>query len=91
MIESAKECLPDSVPDPPIRSKRAGCTIQSEPRPDGLAPYKSARSGEAKLHLREAFRISEKAFVPEHSDVAASLNYPAGLLKATNRISEVEP
>ena len=40
---------------------------------------------------RRALAIDEKAFGPDHPDVATALNNLAALLRATNRLGEAEP
>ncbi len=41
--------------------------------------------------MRRALAIDEKAFGPDHPDVAIRLNNLARLLQATNRLAEAEP
>jgi len=49
------------------------------------------RLSEAEPLMRRALEIDEKAYGPEHPDVATDLNNLALLLKNTNRLSEAEP
>jgi tetratricopeptide (TPR) repeat protein len=53
--------------------------------------YHRARYAEAEPLYRRALKIDEKAYGPDHSDVAIGLNNLAALLKATNRTAEAEP
>ena len=41
--------------------------------------------------MRRALAIAERSYGPDHPDVATDLNNLAGLLRATNRLSEAEP
>ncbi len=41
--------------------------------------------------MRRALDIDERAYGPDHPNVAIRLNNLAGLLKATNRLEEAEP
>ncbi len=50
-----------------------------------------ARLAEAEPLMRRALAIGEKAFGPDHPNVAIGLNNLAALLQATNRLAEAEP
>ena len=46
---------------------------------------------EAEPLYRRALAITEKSLGPDHPNVATALNNLAGLLRATNRLSQAEP
>jgi tetratricopeptide (TPR) repeat protein len=60
---------------------------------NSLGRYLSAlaRFKEASLFLRRSLKIDEKFYGHNHSNVAASLNNLAGLLRSTNHLSDAEP
>ena len=49
------------------------------------------RLAEAEPLMRRALAIDERAFGPDHPNVAIRLNNLAQLLQATNRLAEAEP
>ena len=57
----------------------------------GVRLHLLARFGEAEFYFREALRIDEQFYGPDHPDVATHLNNLAALLKITNRQAEAEP
>jgi len=57
----------------------------------GYYLYGRARFQEAEPLYRRAIAIDEKAYGPDHPEVATALNNLALLLKTTNRLAEAEP
>jgi hypothetical protein len=49
------------------------------------------RLAQAEPLMRRALEIHEKAYGPDHPDVAIDLSDLAGLLKDTNRLAQAEP
>ena len=57
----------------------------------GNAYYQLARYAKAEPLMERALRIDEKAFGPDHPNIAIHLNNLAALYQATNRLAEAEP
>ncbi len=57
----------------------------------GLVLLNRAKFDQAEPFIRQALKIDEDSFGPDHPDVAIDLNNLAQLLKATNRLDEAEP